>query len=302
MSIAFLFPGQGAQHIGMGRTLVEKYPAARELFDRADSQLGFNLSALCFEGPQEELDKTSISQPALFVSSLAALEMQRAEQADVISQCEMAAGLSLGEYTALTFAGAMSFEDGLRVVQKRGEAMQAAAEATASGMISALLLQEDAVNEVVDRAREAGRLWIANYLCPMNTVLSGETAACDRAETLIEEAGGKPVRLAVAGAFHTEIMQPAVQELADVLASVELKTPSVPVISNVDAQAHSDPDELRSLLVRQVENPVLWEKSVRKMLDTGVDHFYEIGPGKVLKGLLKRIARKVPCETVNDSV
>ncbi len=180
--------------------------------------------------------------------------------------------------------------------------MQAAADATSSGMVSALLLQDDAVQQVVEQARESGRIWIANYLCPMNTVLSGETAACDRAETLIEEAGGKPVRLSVAGAFHTEIMHSAVEELAAVLESVELKSPSVPVVSNVDAQTHSDPAELRSLLVKQVENPVLWEKSVQAMLDGGVDQFYEIGPGKVLKGLLKRIARKVPCETVNDSL
>ena len=302
MGIAFLFPGQGAQHVGMCRTIVEKYPAARDLFDRANEQLGFDLASLCFDGPQEELDKTNISQPALFVSSLAALEMLRVENPDVIGQCEIAAGLSLGEYTALTFAGAMSFEDGLRVVQKRGEAMQAAADARASGMVSALLLQDDAVQQVVEQAGEAGQIWVANYLCPMNTVLSGETSACDRAEALIEEAGGRAIRLSVAGAFHTEIMHSAVEELAAVLESVELKSPTVPVVSNVDAQTHTDPAELRSLLVKQVENPVLWEKSVRAMLDSGVDQFYEIGPGKVLKGLLKRIARKVPCETVNDSV
>jgi [acyl-carrier-protein] S-malonyltransferase len=301
MTTAFLFPGQGAQHAGMCATIVEKHPSARELFERANEVLGFDLAALCFNGPQAELDKTDISQPALFVSSLAALEMLKAEHPEVVEQCAFAAGLSLGEYTALTFAGALSFEDGLRVVRKRGEAMQAAADATPSGMVSALLLDEAAVQQVVAAASESGRLWIANYLCPGNTVLSGDTAGCERAMTLIEEAGGKPVALSVAGAFHTEIMHSAVDELASVLKSVEILTPRLPVVSNVDAEPHSDPDEIRSILVKQVENPVLWEKSVRRLLDDGVDQFYEIGPGKVLKGLMKRIARKVPCEVVNDT-
>ena len=166
MTTAFLFPGQWAQHAGMCATIVEKHPSARELFERANEVLGFDLAALCFNGPQAELDKTDISQPALFVSSLAALEMLKAEHPEVVEQCAFAAGLSLGEYTALTFAGALSFEDGLRVVRKRGEAMQAAADATPSGMVSALLLDEAAVQQVVAAASESGRLWIANYLCP----------------------------------------------------------------------------------------------------------------------------------------
>lgn len=302
MATAFLFPGQGAQHTGMCRTIVEKSPTAKALFDEANEILGFDLAKLCFDGPQEELDKTDISQPALFVSSMAALEMLKAEKPEVIDQCTVAAGLSLGEYTALTFAGAMSFADGLRVVRRRGEAMQAAANATPSGMVSALLLQDEQVDDVVKSIGDEGRLWIANYLCPMNTVLSGDKAGCAKAEQLIEEAGGRAIPLSVAGAFHTEIMQPAVERLTDALSSVEIQSPRIPVISNVDAQSHNDPAEIRKLLVSQVVNPVLWEKSVRKMLDDGVDQFYEIGPGKVLKGLLKRIARKIPCEVVNDSV
>lgn len=302
MSTAFLFPGQGAQHAGMGKTLAEKYPAARELFDRANEVLGFDLAKLCFEGPQDELDKTDISQPALYVCSFAALEMLKAEQPDVVDQCSMAAGLSLGEYTALAFAGAISFEDGLKVVRKRGQAMQAAADAAPSGMVSALLLDDEKVNQVVEQASEAGGIWVANYLCPGNTVLSGDTAACGRAAILIEEAGGRPIPLSVAGAFHTEFMQPAVDQLAEVLESVEITSPRIPVVSNVDAEAHTDPADIRSILVKQVLSPVLWEKCVRKMLDDGADHFYEIGPGKVLKGLMKRIARKTKCDVINDSV
>lgn len=285
----------------MGRQLAADFPTAKDLFDKANEVLGFDLAELCFEGPQKKLDQTDISQPALFVCTFAALEKLKAENPEAVENCSIAAGLSLGEYTALTFAGAMSFEDGLRVVRKRGEAMQAAADQADSGMVSALLLDEENVERVVAKTNESGRIWIANYLCPGNTVLSGEKAACETAATLIEEAGGRPIPLSVAGAFHTEIMQPAVSELAEVLASVEISSPRIPVVSNVDAAVHSDPDEIRSLLVEQVQNPVLWEKSVRFMLAEGVEQFFEIGPGKVLKGLMRRIDRKANCDVVNDS-
>lgn len=299
---AFLFPGQGAQHAGMGRQLAAEFPAARELFERANEVLGFDLAHLCHEGPQEELDRTNISQPALFVSSFAALEKLKAESPQVVDECSLAAGLSLGEYTALAFAGSISFEDGLRVVRKRGEAMQAASDKTDSGMVSALLLDEDAVRDVVARTNDSGsQIWIANYLCPGNTVLSGEKEACETAARLIEEAGGRAIPLSVAGAFHTPIMEPAVAELAEVLASVEISSPRIPVVSNVDAAVHTDPDEIRSLLVEQVQNPVLWERSVRFLLGEGVEQFYEVGPGKVLKGLMRRIDRKAKCDVVNDS-
>jgi [acyl-carrier-protein] S-malonyltransferase len=299
--IAFLFPGQGAQHVGMGRSIAERYPAARDLYDRANAQLGYDLAALCFEGPAEQLDSTVISQPALFVTSLAALEMLRADSPDVVLGCEVAAGLSLGEYTALVFAGAMSFEDGLRVVQRRGEAMQEAADATPSGMVSMLLLEREQVEAIAAEVSRTDELYVANYLCPGNIVVSGTNAACERAADLATEAGGRAVPLAVAGAFHTSIMQPADVRLAEALAGVTIETPEIPVYSNVDAATHDNPDELRELLVRQVVGPVLWEDSLRAMLAAGVDEFYEIGPGKVLKGLLKRIDRKVPCTTVNDS-
>lgn len=299
--IGFLFPGQGAQHVGMGKTVAQRYPAAQKLYEDANRILGFDLATLCFEGPADELDTTAISQPGLFVTSLAALEMLRAESPDVVLSCEMAAGLSLGEYTALVFAGAMSFEDGLRLVQRRGEAMQQAADATLSGMVSVLMLDKEQVAEICRQAASEGPLWIANYLCPGNTVLSGENAACERAAELAEKAGGKAVPLAVAGAFHTKIMEPADARLAEALAGVPLKKPEIPVVSNVDAQPHDDPDVIRDLLVRQVLSPVLWEDSIRYMLAQGVDEFYEIGPGKVLKGLMKRIDRKVPVTTVNDS-
>ena len=298
--IAFLFPGQGAQHSGMGKIISSKFPAAKSLYDRANEILGFDLATLCFEGPAERLDTTIISQPALFVSSLAALEMLKSENPSVVDQCAMAAGLSLGEYTALVFAGAMSFEDGLRVVQRRGEAMQQAADANPSGMVSALVLDQTQVAKVRDDAAATGQIWIANYLCPGNTVLSGEKPACQKAAELIEQAGGGARMLAVAGAFHTPLMGSACGRLDEILRNIEIKPPRIPVVSNVDAKTHSNPDEIREILVRQVTQPVLWENCIRELLTQGCDQFYEIGPGKVLKTLMKRIERKADCQTVND--
>ncbi|WP_373653405.1 ACP S-malonyltransferase [Schlesneria sp. DSM 10557] len=299
--IAFLFPGQGAQHVGMGKTIAERFPQAKSLYDRAADVLGFDLASLCFEGPAERLDTTAISQPALFVSSLAALEMLRAEQPDVVENCSMAAGLSLGEYTALVFAGVMSFEDGLRVVQARGAAMQQAADANPSGMVSALLLNTEQVTKVRDDASSAGQIWLANFLCPGNTVLSGDKPACARAAELIAEAGGSAKSLVVAGAFHTPLMASACERLEKILQDIQIQPGRIPVVSNVDAKVHSDPDELRQILIKQVTQPVLWEECVRQLLSSGCDQFFEVGPGKVLKSLMKRIDRKVDCQSVNDS-
>lgn len=292
---AFLFPGQGAQSVGMGAALADSLPAARALFDQASAALDFDLLDLCTIGPAERLNATDVSQPAIFVASLAALESLKQSEPDATKDVVATAGLSLGEYTALVFAGAMTFADGLAIVRERGRAMQNAAEATPSGMVSALLLDASQVNEVVEAASAAGRIWVANYLCPGNTVLSGESAAIDAAERAIEAKGGKPVRLAVAGAFHTELMKPTDEILAAALAGVTVGPARIPVWSNVDAKPHTDPAEIKPLLVRQVLNPVRWEETIRGLLADGVERFYEIGPGKVLAGLLKRISRKTEC-------
>jgi [acyl-carrier-protein] S-malonyltransferase len=297
---AFLFPGQGAQVMGMGRQACESLPVARRLFDEAADILGYDLLAVCVQGPVEKLNSTVISQPALFVCSLAALETLRAAEPAVVNDCVAAAGLSLGEYTALVFAGAMTFPDALRVVKRRGEAMQAAADATPSGMISVLGLDSAKVEDLCARARTTGPVQIANLLGPGNIVVSGTRAGCDEVERLAPELGAmKTIRLAVAGAFHTDIMKPADEHLAAALAEVEIRPPRVPVWSNVDAQAHTDPTEIRTLLTRQVLQPVLWEKTIRNLLATGIERFYEIGPGRVLAGLLKRIERKVDCRNVS---
>ena len=297
---ALLFPGQGAQTVGMGAQLADELPAARALFDQAADALGYDLLELCREGPAEQLDSTVHSQPALFVCSLAALERLKQESPESCSGAVATAGLSLGEYTALVFAGAIDFSEGLRVVQQRGQAMQDAADQNPSGMVSILGMDREQVESICDSARGDDVLQIANMLCPGNIVVSGSEAACQRAASAAEEAGAmKVVPLAVAGAFHTALMQPAVERLQVALSEVEIRSPRVPVISNVDAQSHDDPETIRQLLVRQVVSPVLWEDSMRRLLaDYGVEQCYEVGPGRVLRGLLKRINRKFPCESV----
>jgi [acyl-carrier-protein] S-malonyltransferase len=298
--VAFLFPGQGAQFVGMGQALADQLPAAAALFQRANEVLGYDLAEICFRGPAEKLNSTIHSQPGLFVCSLAAVEALRQQQPELLAAVGAAAGLSLGEYTALVFAGAMSFDDALRVVQCRGEAMQAASDAASSGMVSVLGLEADALQALCDEVRQPGEvLRIANYLCPGNLACSGHQASCDELARRAPAAGAmKAIPLTVAGAFHTPIMESAVPRLEQALRAVPVHAPRIPVLSNVDAQAHGDPDEIRQLLVRQVLSPVRWQESMRRLLDEGFERFYEVGPGKVLRGLLKRIDRKASCENV----
>ena len=297
--IAFLFPGQGAQVVGMGRGLYDEVPAARALFDRAGEILGFDLKAVCFDGPAEALEATDVSQPAIYVASLAALEGLKVSDPGIVAACEGAAGLSLGEYTALAFAGSFDFEAGLKVVRRRGEAMQAAAVASPSGMTSVLGLDEAGIDELCRRVEPVGRLWKANLLGPGNIVVSGDSAALAAVEPIAAELGaGRVVALKVAGAFHCPLMHPADDQLAEVLAATEINPPRVPVYSNVDAETHDDPEQLRRTLVAQVIRGVRWDDSIRRMRADGFDTFYEIGPGRVLTGLLKRIDRKAPCTSV----
>ncbi|MCA9177248.1 MAG: ACP S-malonyltransferase [Planctomycetales bacterium] len=298
--IAFLFPGQGAQAVGMGRSLYDQLPAARALFDQANAVLGYDLTTICFEDPDGVLDSTVYSQPALFVSSLAALEKLKADAPEVVAQCAATAGLSLGEYTSMVLAGVMDFETALGVVRERGQAMQDAADATPSGMVSILGMELAAVEALCDRCRQPGEvLQVANHLCPGNIVVSGHNDSCERVAAEAMEAGAmKAVPLAVAGAFHTPIMQPAVERLKEALEAAELSAPKLPVISNVDAKSHDSPEEIRELLIRQVVSPVQWESSMRQLLDNGFDSFYEIGAGKVLRGLMRRIDRKASVENV----
>lgn len=285
--------------MGMGRQLHHEFPAVRDLFGRAGEILGFDLGRVCFEGPAEALEATDVSQPAIFTASLAALESLKASRPEVVADCAGAAGLSLGEYTALVFAGAMDFEAGLKVVRLRGRAMQEAARATPSGMVGILGLDPDAVDRVCQRVAPFGRVWKANLLGPGNVVVSGEAAALEHVGPAALELGAmKVVPLAVAGAFHSELMKPADERLAAVLAQSAVAHPRIPVYSNVDALPHHEPSDIKDSLVRQVLAGVRWEDSMRKMLADGFDSFYEVGPGRVLTGLLKRINRKTPCEAI----
>ena len=296
--IALLFPGQGAQSVGMSKPFVDEWSGAQDLFDRASALLGYDLAQLCEKGPAEELDTTAVSQLAIYTLSMAALELLKIKVPDAVHQCQAVAGLSLGEYTALTFAGVFSFEDGLRLVQKRGQVMQEASDARPGGMVSIIGKELPEVEAICDNHRGDGVLQVANILCPGNIVVSGTLEACERVTKQANADRFNAIPLAVAGAFHTSLMKPADELLAQTLSETAMQPSAIPVISNVDAEPHGDPTEIRNMLVKQLLSPVLWEKSMRRLLDDGFDTFYEVGPGRVLRGLMKRINRKIPCEGV----
>jgi len=298
---SILFPGQGAQAVGMAGDWVDAEPAAAELFARAAGLLGYDLLAVCRSGPAERLNTTAVSQPAILVTSLAALEVLRRRDPKPLETATLTAGLSLGEYTALVFAGALGFDDAVRLVHERGRGMQDCAEASPGGMVAVLGMEREAVAALCDTCRQDGVLQVANVLCPGNIVVSGDHAACGRLEEAAAAAGAiKSVRLEVAGAFHTSLMRPAVERLTAAIATAEFRPPRIPVVSNVDARPHTDPDEIRSLLARQVVGVVEWSDSVAYILSTGVRSAWEIGPGRVLRGLMKRIDRSVAMSGVFD--
>uniref|UniRef100_A0A5B7BC27 Putative malonyl-CoA:ACP transacylase n=1 Tax=Davidia involucrata TaxID=16924 RepID=A0A5B7BC27_DAVIN len=301
---AFLFPGQGAQAVGMGQE-AQNVPAAADLYKKANDILGFDLLDVCLNGPKEKIDSTVLSQPAIYVTSLAAVEVLRARDRgqQIIDSVDVTCGLSLGEYTALAFAGAFSFEDGLKLVKLRGEAMQAAADAAKSAMVSVIGLDSekvqllcDAANEEVD---EANKVQIANFLCPGNYAVSGGVDGVKAVESKAKSFKARmTVRLAVAGAFHTSFMEPAVSRLEAALAATEIRTPRIPVISNVDAEPHADPDTIKKILARQVTSPVQWETTVKTLLTKGLRKSYELGPGKVIAGIVKRMDKSADIENI----
>lgn len=298
---AIVFPGQGAQTVGMAGGWVDEHAAAASLFARASDLLGYDLLAVSRHGPAERLNTTAVSQPAILVTSLAALEVLRSRDGHPLDAAAITAGLSLGEYTALVFAGVLSFDDAVRLVDVRGRAMQECAEQRPGAMVAVLGLDRPAVAALCAGCRGGDVLEVANVLCPGNVVVSGSAAACGRLEEAAPGAGAmKCVRLDVAGAFHTVLMQPAVERLAAALEAVVLRPPRIAVVSNVDARSHADPAEIRSLLARQVVGVVEWSDSMAYLLSTGVGTVWEVGPGRVLRGLMKRIDRSVACCGVFD--
>ncbi|RKY09728.1 MAG: [acyl-carrier-protein] S-malonyltransferase [Planctomycetota bacterium] len=301
MKTAFLFPGQGAQFVGMGKELAEGFPQAKELFARANDIVGYDLAQLCFDGPEDKLNATTVSQPAIFTVSAALLDILNASPNSV--QPDVTAGLSLGEYTALYAAGLISFEDGLRLVQKRGDAMQTAADDSDGSMVSVLGLDEVLVISLCEEASQGELLVAVNFNCPKQIVLSGSTGACRRAADLAEKYGAiKAIPLSVAGAFHSEMMNPAAEELEKALASCPIKDPAeMKVIANINSEYYNDANTIRNGLVKQLIQPILWQKCMEKLLAEGVESFYEIGPGRVLTGLMKRINRRTKVTNISTA-
>ena len=286
----------------MGATIAQSFPVTTEIFGKANDIVGFDLSKICFEGPAEQLNSTTISQPAIFVTSAAILEVLRTNPATNSISADVTAGLSLGEYTALYAAGLISFEDGLVLVHKRGQAMQAAADATNGAMVSIIGLDEENVRQLCAEAARGELLVPVNFNCPGQIVISGSKSACKRAEELAEKYGAiKAVPLEVAGAFHTEMMSSAAEVLKEALSDCEISEPSeIKTIANINAEYYESSQKISEGLINQLTCPILWQKCMERLLTDGVEKFYEIGPGRVLTGLMRRINRKIKVTNISS--
>ncbi|TVM02460.1 ACP S-malonyltransferase [uncultured Candidatus Kuenenia sp.] len=287
---AFLFPGQGTQLVGMGKDFYKEYKEAREIFNQANDALGFDLASLCFEGNQEELNKTSLSQPAILVTSIAILEVLKEISFFKKTTCDAVAGLSLGEYTAHVSAGSVAFADAVKLVYKRGIYMQEACEKSSGGMASVIGLEDKKIEHICRELNPLGVICAANYNSPGQVVISGESNVLERAVLLAKERGARMViPLKVQGAFHSGLMTPASDKLYSELESTVISKPGVPVVANINAEYVSNPEEIRTALIKQLNSPVKWYQSMQKLIHDGFSQFYEIGPGKTLSGLMKKI-------------
>lgn len=296
MSIAFVFSGQGAQYVGMGKELYENYEEVREIFDTANKALELNLKEVCFEGPKEDLNDTENTQPALLTLSMAITKLLELNSI----KASMVAGLSLGEYGALVYSGALSFEEAIKLVKKRGKYMKESIPEGNYGMVAVLGLSNEAVEEICEKYREKGHIYPANYNCPGQLVVGGELEVINLAKEEFKAAGAKRVlELEVSSPFHTPLLEGAATKLKNELCKVDVKEPQIPVISNVYAKEHSIED-LKDTLAKHVISPVKFEQSVKYMIEKGVDVFIEIGPGKVLSGFIKKIDKSVTIFNIED--
>ena len=285
---AFVFPGQGAQFVGMGKDLYENNPVAKEMFDKANEILGFNITDLMFNGTDEDLRQTKVTQPAIFLHSVILAKTMGDD-----FNPDMVAGHSLGEFSALVAAGALSFEDGLRLVSARAQAMQKACEKTPSTMAAVLALPDAKVEELCASVTE-GVVVPANYNCPGQIVISGSIEGVDAACAKMLEAGAKrALKLKVGGAFHSPLMEPARAELANAIAHTDFHAPKCPVYQNVNAEPQTDPKTIKKNLIAQLTAPVRWTQTIQNMIAAGADTFVEVGPGAVLQGLVKKISSEV---------
>ena len=292
---AFVFPGQGSQFVGMGKDLYESNATAKQLFDKADEILGFKITDIMFSGTDDELKQTKVTQPAVFLHSvISALCLERG------AEPSMVAGHSLGDLSALVYSGALSFEDGLRLVAARANAMQKACEANPGTMAAIIALPDDKVEEICAEVSKEGKVVVpANFNCPGQLVISGEVDAINEACERMKAAGAKrALPLKVGGAFHSPLMQPAKEELQEAIEGTNFSTPKCPVYQNVDAKPHTNPAEIKANLIAQLTSSVRWTESVKNMIADGADDFTECGPGKALQGMIARIDRNVAAHGV----
>jgi len=295
--ISFIFPGQGSQYVGMGREFYDNFKVAKEVFEEADDMLHFSISALCFQGPEETLKLTENTQPAILTASIAALRVFQTEKG---MNPELTAGHSLGEYSALVASGAITFVDAVQTVRLRGKFMQEAVPVGEGAMAAILGMGRDQVEELCQEVSSGEVLSPANFNCPGQIVIAGHTKAVHRAIEGVKQKGKKGVLLPVSAPFHSPLMKAAGDRLEKELEKISIKDLKVPVVTNVEAEINTSKDRVKPLLIAQVSNPVRWEESIRKMIHEGIEQFLEVGPGKVLSGLMKRIDSQVETGNIED--
>ncbi|MBP1696213.1 MAG: fabD [Deltaproteobacteria bacterium] len=294
---AFIFPGQGSQYVGMGKELFENFSVAKRVFQEADDTLHFSVSALCFKGPEDVLKLTENTQPAILTTSVGALRVLEAEKGMIP---QLTAGHSLGEYSALVASGALSFPEAVKTVRLRGKFMQEAVPVGEGAMAAVLGMEREQIEELCEACSSGEVLAPANFNCPGQIVIAGHSKAVERAIERIKQEGKKAVLLPVSAPFHSPLMKPAGDRLGKALEEISVRDLKIPVVTNVEAEVNQSKDRVKGLLVAQVSSPVRWEESMRKMIEKGVEQVLEVGPGKVLSGLMKRIDNRIETKNLED--